>query len=302
MAKQLWFGIPTKKMQWVPAPLAGAQSSNVGYVESMSLENGGAAIARSASFHKQYEFEFNAPLRGSEGLNVFNKFASGFYGEGLIYFADPYIFEQNLFPAHWASPGLVELGWPDIYYQATGYTVPVFADTASNSYNQPLRTMQQVVTTGGTTPNARSYSSCIIAVPPGYTLHFGWSGSVSGSGRVYYRTIDSSGAYGTPTAITALSATSSTRMNTTVASTSAVAVQFYLGSTDGSFGQVAITSMMAQLHTTGVSPTLTGEHSPGEGHTGLLFADEARVETYQYVNPPRKALATTLVEVGGWRR
>lgn len=300
--KQIWFGVPTKRMQWVPAPLAGAQSSNVGYVESMQLDNGGAAVARSSGYHKQYEFEFNAPLEGSDGLDVFNKFASGFYGEGLIYFADPYIFERNLFPAHWASPGLVELGWPEIYYQSASYSAPVFADTATNSYNQPIRSMQQSVTLGSTTPNARNYSSVIIALPPGYTLHFGWSGSVTGSGRVYYRTINSSGTFGSATAITALTVTGATRMNTTVSSASAVAVQFYIGSSDGTPGSVEIASMMAQLHPTGSSPTLTGEHIPGEGHTGLVFADDARVETYQYINPPRKALSTTLVEVGAWRR
>ncbi len=301
-SKQVWFGIPTERMQWVPAPLAGAQSSNVGYVESMQLDNGGAALARSSGYHKRYEFEFNAPLEGSDGLDVFNKFASGFYGQGLIYFADPYIFERNLFPAHWASPGLVEQGWPEIYYQSSNYVEPVFTDTAANSYNQPPRTMQQVTTLGSTTPNARNYASCILPVPPGYTLHFGWSGSVSGVGRVYYRTIDSTGAYGTPTAITALSATSATRMNTSIASSSAVAVQFYFGASSASTGQVDVTSMMAQLHPTGSSPTLTGDHIPGEGHTGLMFADDARVETYQYINPPRKALSTTLVEVGAWRR
>ena len=299
MAKQIWFGIPTRNMQWVPAPLAGVESSNVGYVDSMLFENGGASVERSTGFHKEYQFDFNAPLAGSDGLNVFNKFASGFYGTGLIFFADPYVFETNLFPAHWASPGLVEDGWHGIYYGATNPAL-TFTDTATNVYAQPPRTMQQVVTAGLTTPPVRNYGSAVIPVPEGYTLHFGWSGSVSGSGRVYYRTISAAGAYGTPTAITALSNTGSTRMNATVASTDAVAVQFYFGSTDGTTGQVNVTSMMAQLHKTGATPTLGGNHVAGEGHTGLMFADEARVETYVYIDPPRKALSTRLVEVGAW--
>jgi len=300
MAKQIWFGIPTRNMQWVPAPLAGAGSSNVAYVDSMLFENGGASVERSTSFHKEYTFEFNAPLSGSDGLNIFNKFASGFYGTGLIFFADPYIFESNLFPAHWASPGLVEDGWPNIYFGATNPAL-TFANTAANVHAQPARTMQQVVTAGLTTPPVRNYGSVVIPVPQGHTLNFGWSGSVSGVGGVYYRTISAVGAYGTPTAITALSATASTRMNVAVTSASAVAVQFYFGASGVGVGQVNVTSMMAQLYKTGTTPTLTGGHVAGEGHTGLMFADGARVETYSYIDPPRKALATTLVEVGAWR-
>lgn len=297
MAKQIWFGIPATRMQWVPAPLAGAQASRASFTDVMPFENGGATVSRSAAYRMQYEFEFNAPIKGSEGLNVFNKFASGFYGDGLIYFADPYAFETNLFPAHWASPGLIEQGWPEVS-SATAF----FTNTASNVYGQPSRTAQWNTLGLATTPTSVASQSAIIPVPPGYTLHFGFSGAVSGTGRIYYRTIAADGTYGTATAITALGATSSTRLNTTVASTSAVAVQFYIGSTDGLVGQVDITSAIAQLWPTGVTPTLTGEHIPGDGHTGLMFADDARVETYTYIEPPRKALSTTLLEVGAWRK
>jgi hypothetical protein len=296
-SKQIWLGIPTKRMQWVPAPLADAQSSNVGFLESIEFDNGGTDVERSSAYRKVYNFEFNAPLKGSEKLNVFNKFASGFYGDGLIYFADPFIFESNLFPAHWASPGLLEQGWPEIYT-----TDATFTDTASNSYLQPPRTANWSFSAGASTVPTPPYGSVTIAVPEGYTLHFGYSGAVTGNGRVYYQTIAADGTIGASTAITALSATSATRLNTTVASTSAVAVRFFIGATGAGAATVAITSMMAQLWPTGSSPTLTGEHIPGEGHTGLVFADAARPETYVYIDPPRKALSTSLVEVGAWRK
>lgn len=297
MATRIWFGIPTTKMQWVPAPLADAEASNVGFVDQMLFENGGTDIQRSAAYRKEYTFNFSGPVKGSEELGVFNKFASGYYGDGLICFADPYAFETNLLPAHWASPALIEQGWPEI-----STTTAFFAATATNSYDQPSRTGQwNTFGLSSSLPTA-PYASVTIPIPPGYTLHFGFSGSVANTGRVYYRTIAADGTVGSATAITALSATSATRMNTSVASTSAVAVVFYIGSTDGLAGQVNITSMIAQLWKTGVTPTLTGNHIPGEGHTGLVFADNARVETYRYINPPRKALSTRLVEVGAWRR
>jgi len=104
MAKQIWFGIPGVKMQWCPAPAAGATASNVGYVETMAFENGGAAVARSKQTRKQYAFNFNAPSKDLDGISTYTKYASGFYGDGLIYFADPFAFETNLFPPAWASP------------------------------------------------------------------------------------------------------------------------------------------------------------------------------------------------------
>lgn len=299
MGKQIWFGIPTRNMQWVPAPLAGAESSNVGYVDSMLFENGGAAVERSTGFHKEYSFEFNSPLAGAEGLNVFNKFASGFYGSGLIHFADPYTFATNMLPAHWATPALLGEGWPNFYFNETA-VAPTFVDTVANVYGQPSQTMQQIVTGGTSTPANKNYASTIVALPEGYTLRFGWSGTVSGTGRVYYRTINADGTFGAPVAVTGLAADAATRFNASVASTPSVAVQFYLGSSGAGVGQVNVTSMMAQLHKTGSTFTTTGSHVPGEGHTGLMFADEARVETYVFIDPPRKALSTTLIEVGGW--
>jgi hypothetical protein len=114
MAKQLWFGNPKTKMQFVPAPLAGAESSKVRFADSMQFENGGADVQRSAGYHMQYQFNYNTALGDSEDLNVFNKFASGFYGKGLVYFADPYTFTTNVLPACWATPALSEEGWPTL--------------------------------------------------------------------------------------------------------------------------------------------------------------------------------------------
>lgn len=296
MAKQIWLGIPLKKMQWTPAPLSDSESSRLFFTEQIKFENGGGDARRSNAYQMAYQFQFSAPLKGSEGLNVYNKFASGYYGEGLIHFADPYAFETNLFSAAWASPGLIEGDWPNIY------TVdPSFANTSANSYDQPLRTATWNITTSAATAPTGERNVFTVPVPQGYTLHLGASGSATGDGKVYYQTIAADGTLGTPTALTLLAATSSTRLNTTITSSSAVAVRIFLGRSAATTSTVTLTSMMAQLWETGISPTLTGNHIPGEGHTGLIFADEARAESYVYISPPRKALSTELVEVGAWR-
>lgn len=291
----IWFGIPGQHMQWCPAPLAGAQASNINFVESMAFENGGADVSRSKQYRKQYNFSFTGLTEELDGINVYNKFASGFYGDGLFYFADPYAFETNLFPAGWASPGIIEQGWENIYR-----TTPTFADTVSNSYNQPRRTATWNMdgTWAEETPGVAN-GVAIIPIPPTHTLHIGVTGSATGTGKVRVRPINTDGTYATITDLTLISATSSTRMNTTFDGASYQAVEVYMKG--GVLSTVTIVSAMARLVETDKSLTLTGSHAPGEGHSGLEFLDDARVETYTYMYPPRKGLSTNLLEVGAWR-
>lgn len=296
MAKQIWFGIPGTKMQWCPAPLAGAQASNAGFVDRINFENGGADIARSAQTRKEYSFSFNAPSKDIDGISVYNKYASGFYGDGLIYFADPFAFETNLFPAAWASPSLIEQGWENIY-DAT----PTFANTSSNTYNQPIRKATWSVTSSAGAVPTTANGVAIIPIPPTHTLNLGVSGAKTGTAVVRVVPINTNGTDATATDLTLLTDTSSTRMNATFAGSSYQAVKVFITRTSTTASTITITSMMAQLYKTGTSPVLPSNHLAGEGHTGLMFADEARVENYTYIDPPRKAMSTTLVEVGAWR-
>lgn len=296
MSKQIWFGIPGVKMQWCPAPLAAPEVSNVNYVASIAFENGGADIARSKQYRKEYSFSFSGLSEDLDGIGVYNKYASGFYGDGLFYFSDPYAWETNLFSAGWASPGLIEQGWENIYD-----TTPSFANTTANNYNQPLRTATWSVTSSAnaapTTANGVQY----IVIPPTHTLNIGVTGSATGDAVVRVVPINTDGTSGTATDLTLIGATSATRMNATFAGSSYQAVKVYITRTSTNASTISIVSMMARMVETGKSLTLTGSHMPGEGHTGLEFADDARVETYTYMYPPRKAMSTTLVEVGAWR-
>ena len=289
MAKQIWFGIPGEHMQWCPAPLAGAQATNAGYVQKVSFENGGADVVRSAQSHKEYAFNFNGLAKDLDGISVYGKYASGYYGSGLIYFADPFAFETNLFPAAWASPALIEQGWENIYS-----TTPTFSNTVSNIYNQPPRTATFTAPASGTSHTVH------IAIPPTHTLYIGVSGSVvSGLIGVDVETFGTDGSSGPGSTLTLLDPDGSTRMNATFDGADYQAVEVQIRGLVGSV--ISITSMMAQLYKTGTSPVLPSNHLPGDGHTGLMFADEARAETYVYIDPPRKAMSTTLVEVGAWR-
>lgn len=292
MANQMWFGIPGSRMQWVPCPSISSTISRKRYLERMQFENGGGDARRSAQYQMEYQFNFSGPAHEVEGIDAFNKFAQGFYGDGLIQLAHPAAFETNMFPAAWASPGLIEQGWANI-----GSTVPSFADTNVTSYNQPPRTA-----TWNVTQQANTYTkSVVIPIPPTHTLNLGVSGVATGTGVVRVDPILTNGSVGTAVNLTLLSKSGSARMNTTFSGATYQAVRLYITRTADTAATVSITSMMAQLYTTGTTPTLPTNHYQGEGSTGLMFADDAIVETYSYMYPPRKGIATTLVEVGAWR-
>jgi hypothetical protein len=283
-------------MQWCPAPLAGAQSSNINHVEAIVFENGGADVSRSKQYRKQYSFNFSGPSKDLDGVGIYNKFASGFYGDGLFHFADPYAFETNLFSAAWASPVLIEQGWKNIYD-----TTPTFDNTAANAYNQPTRTPTWSVTSAANAVPATANGIFYVPIPPDHTLNIGASGTATGTAKLRVVPINTNGTDATAVDLTLLSATASTRMNATFAGSSYQAVKVYITRTSTAASTITLTSLMARMILTGRTLTLTGSHAPGEGHTGLEFTDDARVEDYIYMYPPRKGMSTTLLEVGAWR-
>lgn len=289
---KMWFGIPGSHMQWVPCPSIDSSIQRTRYLERMQFENGGGDVRRSAQYQMEYQFNFSGPAHEVEGIDAFNKFAQGFYGDGLIQLAHPAAFETNLFPAAWATPGLIEQGWANI---ATA--TPSFAATNVSNYGQPPRTATWAVTDDA----GVSTKQVTLAIPPTHTLHLGVSGVATGSGVVRVRPIKTDGSFDTPVNLTLLSKSGSTRMNTTFSGGTYQAIQLYITRSANTAATVSITSMMAQLYKTGTTPTLPSNHYQGEGSTGLMFADDAIVETYSYMYPPRKGIATTLVEVGAWR-
>jgi hypothetical protein len=180
MRKKLWFGMPGKKLQWVPEPLMSSGVSNIGYSESITFENGGSDARSSKAKHRVYTLAFSDEVAGPEGLRAVEKFASGYYGEDYIHFSDPYNFTTNLLPPHWATPALVREGWPKIS--------PVdvtFIQSPKNDYDQP--TVSVIYEFDGQEEfSAGSPYWATIVIPPTHNLHLGVSGQTQGSGVMVY--------------------------------------------------------------------------------------------------------------------
>ena len=293
MVAQMWFGIPTKHMQWVPCPLIDSSTTRNRYVERIQFENGGGDIRRSNAFQTEYSINLMGSAHEVEGIDAYSKFASGFYGSDLLYMAHPANFETNMFAPAWASPGLIEEGWKGITGRA-----PSFVNTASNTKNQPSRSAEFLIID---VPANTPMKKFTIPIPPTHVLNLGATGSATNTGVVQVRPININGSYATKVNLTLLSVDGTTRMNTTFSGATYSAVEVYLTYTTTLTSTITLTSMDAQLYKIGVTPTLPTLHRAGQGTTGLQFADSALVETYTYMYPPQKGITTVLVEVEAWR-
>lgn len=174
----MWFG-SEQRMQWVPAPSTGASMSFVGTGGDLSLEDGRRSINRSMQTHKEFQFDFPVQeASGLTGLDVFNKFFSGFYGDCdtyPVFFADPMNYDQNLFPPHFASPGLVSRGWASPVSDA----VRAYINLVSNpSVETNLTGWTSDAGTGGNASRTRTLIGT-AAVAGFYTCRVAWAVATS---------------------------------------------------------------------------------------------------------------------------
>lgn len=299
----IWFGT-TQKFQWMQMPSSGVQVTSARYTDSGVYENGGGWVDRSNGSHRVYAFDFAAREAAYYGgLDLYEKYASGFYGDQLMHWADPAEFNLNLCPPQWASPALAlnDNSWHHIGTYASD------AATAANSYEQPSRTVTYTVTadteTYGRTSSRLSFT---VPIPPTHKLVFGWSGARSNSSvGIGYTTYLNGVATNVATPIAPLTTTASTRMNTTLSGATYDAVRFYLKGT-ATTQTASIASMMAQLVPIAATADMAGGqggiHIMGRGSTGCRFDDDASAESYILFDSNRhlKGLSTSLRETGGW--
>lgn len=294
----LWIGT-TSKFRSAVLPDLPLESPLSGYGDEFGFENGGMAAVQSFGQARRFDFNFN--VRSLDEVAVYRRLRQGSFGTGLIFFPDPMAQRVNLFAPHWAEPGLLETGdWPAIYDSApTGY-----ANVSSNSYDQPLRKPTWAITNTNTAPT-NGPSKFIIPIPPDQTLRLGVSGAATGAAVVRVVAYNIAAASSAGSNLTLLTDTSSTRLNASFAGSSYDYVEVYFMRTSGSASTLTVTSMLAQLWpTSGATPTLTGNHRAGEGHTGCRFTGGTWSESYRVASDDGdrlyKGVGFSLVEVGGW--
>jgi len=291
MSLNMWFGT-LEKMQYIPCALSELSVGDNGYSERLDYVNGGAGVVRSYASARQFDFTWSGT---PTEINPIRHYQQGVYGTAPYYTVDPMTWHYNMLTPNWASPRLLEVGdWPNF-----GGLTPTFADTPSNAYSQPARTATWSVTSTINTPAGKTL---ILPIPPDKTLHVGFSGSATGTAVIQVIPVNTDGTFAVAQNFTLLSNTASTRLNTTFNGATFRAVKIYVARTSTVTSTISLTSGMAQLWDTGVSPTLTGNHIPGDGYGGLDFTSGIQESWYQAagVGLERKGASVTMVEVEPW--
>lgn len=89
-------------MQWVKAPLVNTPLSNVGWANSGTDLNGGGFAKISPTAHKEYELSWGASP--AQDIYEILDYRTGAYGEGYLYYVDPFAMRTNVLPGSFSMP------------------------------------------------------------------------------------------------------------------------------------------------------------------------------------------------------
>lgn len=177
------------------------------------------------------------------------------------------------------------------------------SSTFTPNANMPKYSAAYTLSTplGGSLPTR----AAVLLIPPTKTLHIGFSGTAVNGASVYVQPILLDGTGDMPQALTLLSPSGTTRLNTSFSGATYSAIAIYLDTTTVGVSSVTLNSGKAVYVTTGSSPILTGTHASGEGSTGLRFQSEI-LRTYISErgnggdNVQMVSAAVSMTEVGAW--
>lgn len=302
MARKVYFGNDTKQT-WIVAPQSGMVASSSGWTAETLLLNGEVAVKRSKGSHRRFEASWLGSMNDpsiENSLHTIKDFADGIYGDGPYFWCDPYATTSNMFAPAWATPFIgVDFDWSSIFEQSVDVTQEsvltssISSLVGSNTEEYPAKTAKFSI--GGTGAIVSRVQSFYI--PEGYTLWLGAHGDVDANGGIFATPYDAAGVAGTDVELTPLGVDTTTRVNTSFASTSARKVDFYLAKTGATASVLHITGLIAQLLPTGTTPA-TGEFITGRGTTALEFATSPEIEYYSAaINNGQIGMSATLLEV-----
>jgi hypothetical protein len=269
------------KMLEVRAPSVNMPSTKSGWSNRINYLNGGASVRRSKSAHKEYIMTWNSIDR--DQARIILDLADGIYGNGDIYWHDPFAADRNVLPQWWASP--MQGGYDGLPLNAgeRGVLFP----TDPNTLNLPTESIEYDVALG-------TSRSVWIPIPAGYTAHVGAYGVDGTGGTLVATPTTGPTTEGAATALTLLDVSDPSRFTNTFSSANFDGVQLSLGGS----GTILLTGIMIQVLRNGVSPA-PGLFISGQGNSGCSFGEQPTYTPYSAALD-KVGVVAQLVETGGW--
>lgn len=287
---------------WIKAPQTGLKAINQGWASETQLLNGRTHIRRSEASHRRFTMNWLGSMNDvGNSLHIIKDFADGLYGDGPFFWNDPYATTSNLFDPTWASPALtIGSNIAGICPDGVGVTKSKILTSSeegvtalgNNTQGYPAYTAK-FVAPGSATLESNKFT---FYIPDGYTLWLGMHGSHGTAGAASYKPYRDGNA-GTVANMTPLTVATTTRVNTSISSSTADKVEVYLRKITSGSCTFYVNAFMAQLLKTGVSPE-QGKFISGRGTTGLQFASLPEIEYYSAtINSGQIGISLTMAEI-----
>lgn len=282
MAGVVWFG--TKQYaQWIPAPAVNVEMSRTGFASRADFLGGGAAVRRSKTSSRTFNFAWNLTSRSA--VQPIIDFADGLYGNGLMYYADPFAMDRNALPVWCAAPYMNAYDGPWI---ANGVR-PTLLDNGTSTNGYPIESA--IYTLNSAKPTQEVY----VPIPPGYTAYIGAHGAVLSGTPLVTVTAYSTASGGPTTNLTLLSKTDAPT-NFSVSGDTYRGFSIKLGATTS--GTLRLDGLMAQVLPNGaVSPV--GGFISGQGTSGMSFVSQPVTTGYSAVMD-KVGMTASLAETEAW--
>lgn len=278
----MYFGT-RERMTWVKCPAFNADLSTQGWGTSGTYLNGGGYVRGSLTRHKVFQFAWN--LAKSEDIRSILDYSTGMYGEGPIYFLDPFAVSQNVLPMYWSAPRLAKEDAPVLIKDQR----PTLVTTGTNTFGYPTKSAVYTLT------SASRSAELFIPVPEGYTFHLGVHGTATGTAKVSVTPVGLNGNVTTAQTAPVMTVDTSQRTNTAISSVSGVTL-----SLTGA-GVITLAGLIAQILPDG-QDVATGGFISGQGNSGVRF-EPGSITLTGYSSPEAQDLqgaTATLREVAAW--
>lgn len=262
--EKMWFG-NRNYMQWIACPKVGAEYGSQGAVQSGAFLNGGAFHRQTLSAAKTFQLSW--PLSSRDKVRAITDYLEGVYGEGAIYWSDPFNMDKNVLAQAWATPWL---GTKDGVILSGTDVRPSVVPTSANSLGYPVFSANYSL--NSTTDVPRRHW---VPIPPGYTAWVGVHGVAGSGGKAYARTTSGASAAGASVELPILSVASTTRVSNSFTGASVDGIEVWIGGT----GTITLSGIIVQVLPTGQTP-LQGGFISGQGHSGCSFQGYPTREEY----------------------
>lgn len=281
---QVWFGTKAN-MRWIPAPAVDVQAGKQGYQSQVMFTNGGAWVRRSKAAHRRFMFAWNMKL--IDEVQPILDYADGMYGNGYLYYLNPFWSDKNALPSYWAAPFINTYDGPVIVDGVR----PTIVNTNTSTNDYPVENAVYTITSTSKVPHI------FVPIPPGYTAHVGAHGELdSGSATVRVIPELSAIASGTPVDLTLLTTATDVRTNATFSGNSYIGITITMNS--ASSGSLILSGLIVQVLPDGSVPA-SGGFISGQGQSGMSFASQPSVSEYSAALG-RIGVSAELIETEAW--